>query len=79
MVGIESGKFLGFSFDGARRWPLAGLVPAQGLPWNLPAMRGIFAGLPPTFDGTSSQARQLPMSLKDTKPFIYLQVELFLN
>ena len=42
---------------------LQGWFPLIGLPWNLPAMPGIFTGPPLTFDGTSSQARQLAMSL----------------
>ena len=42
---------------------LQGWFPLIGLPWNLPAMPGIFTGSPPTFDGTSSKACQLAMSL----------------
>ena len=47
----------------ATRACLAMCKPLTGLPWNLPAMPGIYAGPPPTFDGTSSQAHQLAMSL----------------
>ena len=65
MVGIRSGKsplkFL--QCDSAGWWPLAGLVPTTGLPWNLSAMPGICTGPPQTLDGTSSQAHQLVMSL----------------
>jgi len=43
---------------------LQGWFLLTGLPWNLPAVPGIFAGPPPTFDGTSSQARQSVMDLK---------------
>ena len=42
---------------------LQGWFPLTGLPWNLHAVPGIFAGQPPTFDGTSSQAHQLGMNL----------------
>ena len=42
---------------------LQGWFPLTGLPWNLPAVPGIFMGPPPTFDGTSSQAYQVAMSL----------------
>ena len=38
---------------------LQGWFPLTGLPSNLPAVPGIFAGPPPTFDGTSSQAHQI--------------------
>ena len=41
-----------------------GWFPLTGLPWNLPAVPGICMGHPSTFDGTSSQAHQLVMSLK---------------
>ena len=42
---------------------LHGWFPLTGLPWNLHVVPGIFAGNPPTFDGTSSQTLQLGMSL----------------
>ena len=42
---------------------LQGWFSLTGLPWNLPAVPGIFVDLPPTLDGTISQAHQLAMSL----------------
>ena len=42
---------------------LQGWFPLKRLPWNLPAMPGIFTGPPLTLDGTSSKACQLAMSL----------------
>ena len=42
---------------------LQGWFPLTELPWNLPAERDIFAGPPPSFDGTSSLANQFAMSL----------------
>jgi len=66
MVGIGSGKFLylsSFSVTVPVGGRLQGWFPLTGLPWNLPAVPGICAGLPPTLDGTSSQAHQLAMSL----------------
>ena len=66
MVGIGSGKFLhrsSFSMAVLVGGRLQGWFPLTGLPWNCPAVPGICAGLPPTLDGTSSQAYQLAMSL----------------
>ena len=66
MVGISSGKFLqltSFSVTLLVGSRLQGWLPLRGLSWNVPAVPGIFAGSPPTFDGTSSQAHQLAMSL----------------
>ena len=45
-----------------------GWFPLTGLPWNLPPVPGICAGIPPTFNGTISQAHELAMSL--TKEFV---------
>ena len=42
---------------------LQGWFPLIRLPWKLPAVPGIFTGYPLTFDGTSSKAYQLAMSL----------------
>ena len=41
---------------------LQGCFPHSRLPWNLPAVPGIFMGHQPTFDGTSCQAHQVAMS-----------------
>ena len=69
-VGIRSGKFVhwrSFSVSVLVGGCLQGWFPLTGLPWNLPAEPGICTGPPPTFDGTSSQAYQLGMSLKRDK------------
>lgn len=42
---------------------LQGSFPLTWLQWNPRAVPGICAGPPSTFDGTSSQAHQLVMSL----------------
>ena len=42
---------------------LQGWFLLTGLPWNLPAVPRIFMGSSTTFDGTSSEAHQLAMSL----------------
>ena len=66
MVGIGSGKFLhlsSFSLTVPVGGCLQGWFLLPGLPWNLPAVPGICTGPPPTLYGTSSQARQLAMSL----------------
>ena len=68
MVDIGSGKFLdgsSFSLTVLVSVCLKGQFPHIGLPWNFPAVRDInfFVEPPPTFDGTSSKARQLEMSL----------------
>jgi len=46
---------------------LQGWFPSTRLPWNLPAVPGILAGPLSTFDGTSSQVRQLAMSLNSNR------------
>ena len=66
MVDIGSGKFLhrrSFSVTVLVGVCLQGQVPHIGLPWNLPAVPDIFGEPPPNFDGTSSKAHQLEMSL----------------
>ena len=66
IVGIRSGSLLhwsSFSVTVLLGGCLQGWVSLTGLPWNLPAVSGIFVELPPTSDGTISQARQLAMSL----------------
>jgi len=66
MVDIGSGKFLhrsSFSLPVLVGVCLHGQFPHIGLSWNLPAVPDIFGEPPPTFDGTSSKAHQLEMSL----------------
>ena len=66
MVDIGSGKFLhrsSFSLTVLVGVCLHGQFPHIGLSWNLPAVPDIFGEPLPTFDGTSSKAHQLEMSL----------------
>ena len=53
---------------------LQGWFPLTGLSWNLPAAPYIFAGRLPTFDGTSSQAHLLGMSLKSLHIYCIIEV-----
>ena len=64
MVDISSGKFLHCVLVGGC---LQGWFPLTGLPWNLPAVPGILAGPLSTFDGISSHACLLAMSLNSNR------------
>ena len=70
MVGIGSSKFLhrsSFAVTVLVGGSLQSRFPPTGLPWNILAVPGILAGPLSTFDGISSHACLLAMSLNSNR------------